>query len=101
MLDFGPPTGVKVSLLPTSVGPSEQENMRVHWDAPPRETGDWQRVVGTLDYNDIGGGSWRTYFRIETRGDVRYVHVMDVQPVKRTIEEPVEQTGWPASPQLT
>jgi hypothetical protein len=80
-LDFGPPTGVKVRILPTSVGPSEREDLRVHWDAPARS--EWQHVTGTFNYEDISGGRWQTHFRIEEENSVRYVHVREVIPIKQ------------------
>jgi hypothetical protein len=99
-LKWGPPSGVHVDMLPTSVGPREREDLRVHWDAPTRN--EWQRVQGTLDYGDGVGRRWRTTFQILTRNGARYVQVEHVLHMPgRTIpvaDAPEDPDAWPASP---
>jgi len=99
-LKWGPPSGVYVDMLPTSVGPREREDLRVHWDAPTLN--EWQLVHGTLDYNDSVGRRWRTTFEILTRNEARYVEVAHVvQMPGSTIpvaDAPEDTGGWPASP---
>jgi hypothetical protein len=87
-------------MLPTSVGPREREDLRVHWDAPSRN--EWQRVQGTLDYGDSAGRRWRTTFEIVTLNQARYVEVAHVvlmpDSTRPTVDAPEDSGGWPASP---
>jgi hypothetical protein len=80
-LRFGPPSGVTVNTLPTSVGPGEREDLRIHWAAP--SSVEWKHVEGTLDFEDIGGGRWQTHFRIDEENDRRHLRVREVMQVMR------------------
>jgi hypothetical protein len=99
-LHWGPPSGVHVDLLPTSVGPGDREDLRVHWDGNARD--EWQRVEGRIDYDDIQGGRWRTVFVIESRGQARSVQVTGTLQMPGTTrpvaDAPGDSGGWPASP---
>jgi hypothetical protein len=81
MLDFLPPSGTKVRVIPTSLGPREWEDLRLRWDTP--QSSDWQHVAGQLDYEDIRGGRWQTRFRLIEENGVRYVDVNEVRQVMR------------------
>jgi hypothetical protein len=101
VLSWGPPSGVFVELLATSVGAGDREDLRVHWDAGQRE--DWRRVEGKLDYDDIHGGRWRTTFVIETKGQARSVQVTGMVRMPGTTRpgasvDDEARPGWPASP---
>ncbi len=76
-LDFGPPTGVKVDLIPISLASGDVEDVGVHWDGTPRAGAEWDGLRGVLEYEDATGQSWRTPFEIEVRGGVRYVTTGD------------------------
>jgi hypothetical protein len=99
-LKWGPPSGVHVDMLPTSVGPREREDLRVHWDAPSRN--EWRHLKGTLDYGDSVGRRWRTTFKILTLNGARYVEVADVLEMpgstRPVVDAPEDSGGWPASP---
>ena len=100
-LQWGPPSGLFVDMLPTSLGAGEEEDLRVDWKAPAPEDFEWRRVEGTLDYSDTIGRNWRTTFVIENRDNARYVQVRNVlqRPgSSRPKSEPPE--SWPASPSL-
>ncbi len=100
-LNFGPPSGVQVDILPTSLGAGERDDLRVHWLAAPRA--EWPRVQGTLDYDDIYGGRWRTVFIIKEGDKARVVDVAQVVKMPgstRPESDPAESQGWPASPAL-
>jgi hypothetical protein len=79
-LDFGPPSGAKARLVPTSIGPGEYQDMRVHARDPARL--DWKHVAGILDYEDSNQAAWRTRFSIDTEGDYRYVNVLEVALIR-------------------
>jgi hypothetical protein len=99
-LNFGPPSGVHVRFIPTSLGPHEKEELRLHWDSPPYS--DWKSVAGTFDYEDIHGGRWQTNFRLKEENDVRYVEVAPVvqmpDSTRPVADAPEDSGGWPASP---
>jgi hypothetical protein len=98
-LKWGSPSGVHVDMLPTSVGPREREDLRVHWDAPTHQ--EWQRVQGTLDYGDSVGRRWRTTFEILTLNEGRYVEVANVMQTpgstRPVANAPEGADSWPAS----
>ena len=77
-LDFGPPSGVKVRIIPTSIGPGEAVDMRVHWASEPRPRDEWKRVKGTLDYDEINGDGWRTTFLLDYDGEYRHITIESV-----------------------
>ena len=88
LLHWGPPSGVHVDILPTSVGAGDRGDLRVHWAGPART--DWERVQGRLDYDDIHGGRWRTTFVIETQGEARIVQVTGVVKMPGTTRPTVD-----------
>jgi hypothetical protein len=82
-LDFGPPTGVKLRIIPTSIGPGESADLRLHWASPPRPIAEWRAVKGTLDYDEINGNGWRTTFSLDYDGEYRHITVESV--IKRVL----------------
>lgn len=68
-LAAGPPSGTTVGLVPTSLTPGESRDVVVDWlGASPFH---FASVAGTLDYEDIAGGRWRTEFVFDEFGYVR------------------------------
>jgi hypothetical protein len=78
-LNFGPPSGTYVAIIPTSLASGDREDLGVHWDASARD--DWDSLTGMLDYEDVQGGRWRTDFGVNEENGVRYVHVNSVAPL--------------------
>jgi hypothetical protein len=72
-LNWPPPSGVTVDILPTSIGPGDREDLRVNWASAPRA--EWRRVEGTLEYDDVIHRRWQTRFVIEEKDSVRTVQV--------------------------
>jgi hypothetical protein len=92
-LTWGPPSGMTVQIVPTSLGPGDFQDLRLHWEYPQR---DWESVRGWLDYEDVAGGRWRTNFRIYLEGGRRYVDVHETRLMMRpdgTIPEPQRRPG--------
>lgn len=61
-LDFGPPGGVFVESVPTSLAPGDRADLRLNWGGVPQT--DWHNVSGAIHYEDVVGALWRTRFRI-------------------------------------
>lgn len=78
-LDFGSPTGLKVSIMRTSLAPNDREHLLVQWGGEPRRIEDWVNVAGRLDYEDVNGGRWRTNFSIYAENERLHIHVRDVE----------------------
>jgi hypothetical protein len=54
-LAFGPPSGVTVEFIPTSLAPGDTADLGAHWDAPMRPEEEWAGLTGVLEYEDISG----------------------------------------------
>jgi hypothetical protein len=80
-IDFGPLFGDKpdkvVQLVPTSLASSESQDLRLDWREPPNT--DWSSATGKLDYEDVAGGRWETFFDVNVETGRRYIRV------KRTV----------------
>lgn len=72
-LEFGPPSGLHVPIISTSLAGGDRENLRLHWEVPT--AGDWSNVQGWIEYEDISGRPRRTEFKIRTDQTARYVEV--------------------------
>jgi hypothetical protein len=111
-LNWGPPSGVTVDILPTSIGSGDREDLRVNWASTPRQ--EWTRVEGTLEYDDVIDRRWQTRFVIEDKDGVRTVQVtsvLDISKPWRNVAGPHATVGppiaaappapvWPPSPGL-
>jgi hypothetical protein len=80
-IDFGPtfsdtPDG-RVRIVSTSLAASEAQDLRLDWRETPNT--DWSSAVGKLDYEDIAGGRWETFFDVDVETRRRYIRV------KRTV----------------
>lgn len=75
-INFGPPNGTYVDLIPTGLASGDRVDLGVHWDVPAQN--DWSGLTGVLDYEDIHGGHWRTAFHVNDENGVRYVYVDEV-----------------------
>jgi hypothetical protein len=99
-LRWGPPSGIFVELVPTSLGRGERDDLRVHWATPAPE--DWTRVTGELTYDDIAGNKWTTLFEITEREQVRSIDVTSVldtsKPWRAVAGSEASTGGRPASP---
>ncbi len=78
-LSFGPPTGVTVEFIPTSLAPGDSIDLGAHWDAPMRPEAEWAGLTGVLEYEDVSGRPWRSSFRWMDRNGVRYVTALGVE----------------------
>jgi hypothetical protein len=108
-LNWPPPSGTVVDVMPTSLGPGEREDLRVNWVPSPKD--DWSRVEGTLNYSDVNKRLWQTRFVIEQRNEVRTVEVSEILDVSKpwrgvagedatTTVADNRQSNWPASSDL-
>ena len=76
-LDFTGQGGPVVELVNTSLGANDTIDIVLDWPTPEAGIywqgegliGDWSDCTGWLDYEGVGGESWRTSFRISTEGD--------------------------------
>ncbi len=78
-LDFGPPSGVTVEFVPTSLAPGDATDLGAHWDAPMRPEVEWAGLAGVLEYEDVGRRPWRSSFRWRDQNGVRYVTSVNVE----------------------
>jgi hypothetical protein len=80
-IDFGPLFSDKpdrtVRLVPTSLGSSGSQDLRLDWREAPNT--DWSSATGKLDYEDVAGGRWETFFDVNVETGRRYIRV------KRTV----------------
>jgi hypothetical protein len=80
-IDFGPLFSDKpdrtVRLVPTSLASSESQDLRLDWREQPNT--DWSSATGKLDYEDVAGGRWETFFDVDVETRRRYIRV------KRTV----------------
>ncbi len=77
-LNFGPPTGVHVKFMQTTFAPGDERDLLIEWSGQPQPGQDWIGVVGKLDYEDIRGHTWQTYFRIYEEDGRRRLRVFSV-----------------------
>jgi hypothetical protein len=75
-LEFGPPSGVTVEFIPTSLAPGDAVELGLHWDAPPRPRDEWTGLTGVIEYDDVSGRPWRSSFRWRDQNGVRYITPM-------------------------
>jgi hypothetical protein len=80
-IDFGPLFSDKpdrtVRLVPTSLASSESQDLRLDWRDQPNT--DWSSATDKLDYEDVAGGRWETFFDVDVETGRRYIRV------KRTV----------------
>lgn len=78
-IDFGPLFGDKpdkvVQLVSTSLGSSESQDLRLDWRRQPNT--DWSSATGKLDYEDVAGGRWETFFDVDVENGRRYIRVRE------------------------
>jgi hypothetical protein len=72
-LYFGPPSGVFVSIVPTSLAPGESADLVLNWGGTPIT--EWGRASGYLLYDDVAGVTWRTDYRVREDGR-RFIEVV-------------------------
>jgi hypothetical protein len=78
-LEWGPPSGVFVETVPTSLGPGESRDLTIPGQ-PPEDWG--QQVRGLLHYGDTPGPTWETRFRIYRDGNRYLVEVQETRMLK-------------------
>jgi len=93
MLDFRGRGGTTVRTVPTSLAGGDQEDLRVHWDAPALGMEEWSSVGGRIDFEDVVGARWQTTFQLNTENEVRYVYVKDVVQITGPSGRPLEEAG--------
>jgi len=67
----------RVRLVSTSLAASEAQDLRLDWRGEPNT--DWSSATGKLDYEDVAGGRWETFFDVDVETGRRYIRV------KRTV----------------
>jgi hypothetical protein len=73
---------VTVEFVPTSLAPRDTTDLGAHWDAEIRPEEEWAGLSGVLEYEDVGGRSWRCPFRWRDQNGVRYVTTMSPEVAK-------------------
>jgi hypothetical protein len=78
-IDFGPTFGDtpdgRVRLVSTSLASSESQDLRLDWREAPNT--DWSSATGKLDYEDVAGGRWETFFDVDVETGRRYIRVRE------------------------
>jgi hypothetical protein len=81
-----------VPILPTTIAAGETQDARL--DSTGVE--DWDRAYGVLDYEDVTGMAWRTYFEFESDSEGRlFVNVRQIDERWRTGDPPEGRTEIP------
>lgn len=81
-LDFGPPSGVSVNLLTTTLGAGDDADLLVDWAGTIKSRWD-SGLSGRLEYEDMDGTLWVTDFLVEPQPSER-VRIVVNKPCQAT-----------------